>query len=110
VATGAPWDSDQDFRLSRPSALSGNEVVRSPQVFTSDPLRLKQVLTSDMATKRVPQRGEDLTSTLTRIIAAIDVVKNAVPIQLGQGILSTTSAILLIVKVSFTLYFSPAYD
>jgi hypothetical protein len=52
-----------------------------------------------MATK------EDLTSTLTRIIAAIDIVKTAVPIQLAQGILSTTSGILLIVKVSFHLIF-----
>jgi hypothetical protein len=44
-------------------------------------------------------RTEDVTDALTRVIGAIDIVKNAVPLQLGQGILATTAAILVVVKV-----------
>jgi len=53
---------------------------------------------------------EDVVSTLTRVIGAIEVVKNVVPIQLGQSILSTTSAILVIIKVKlipFLTYYHP---
>jgi hypothetical protein len=48
-------------------------------------------------------RSEDLTVTLTYLIGTIDVTKNAVPIQLGQGILATTSAILVLIKVRLVL-------
>jgi len=58
-----------------------------------------------MATKHIRAHDEDIMSSLTRIIGAIDVVKGVVPIQLGQGILSTTSAILVVVKVSLIALF-----
>ena len=53
-----------------------------------------------MATKHLDIHDEDVKSSLTRVIGAIDVARNVVPIQLGQGVLSTTSAILVVVKVS----------
>jgi hypothetical protein len=56
-----------------------------------------------MATQHIRPHDEDVMSSLTRVIGAIEVVKNVVPTQLGQGVLSTTSAILVVVKVSFTL-------
>jgi hypothetical protein len=51
------------------------------------------------------RRDEDITSALTRTIGAIDVVKGVVPIQIAQGILGTTLAILIVIKVSWVLLF-----
>ena len=62
--------------------------------------------TTTMATKHIHHHDEDVMSFLTRVIGAIDVVKNLVPIQLGQGVLSTTSAFLVVVKVSFLTLFA----
>lgn len=59
-----------------------------------------------MATNYIPVHDEDVVSSLTRVIGAIDMVKNVVPIQLGRGVLSTTSAILVLVKVSFIALFA----
>ena len=53
-----------------------------------------------MASKHIRAHDEDVMSCLTRVIGAIEVVKNVVPIQLGQGVLSTASAILVVIKVS----------
>ena len=60
-----------------------------------------------MATEHIRLRAhdEDVMSSLTRVIGAIEVVKNVVPIQLGRGVLSTTSAILVVVKASFVAFF-----
>ena len=53
--------------------------------------------------KRRRIRSKDVTPAIIRVITAIDVVKDAVPIQLAQGVLSTTLAILNIVKVRLWL-------
>jgi hypothetical protein len=43
---------------------------------------------------------EDVMNSLTRVIAAIDTVKDLVPIAIGKTILSAASTILLVVRVN----------
>jgi uncharacterized protein YejL (UPF0352 family) len=46
------------------------------------------------------KRREEVMNSLTRVIAAIDAVKDLVPIAIGKSILSAASTILLAVKVN----------
>jgi hypothetical protein len=66
---------------------------------TSPPTEQTKAILNTMSTPPRRRRHEDATSALIRVIAAIDIAKAAVPTQLGQGILSAASAILLIIRV-----------
>ena len=45
------------------------------------------------------RRGEEVMNSLTRVIVAINTVKDLVPIEIGKIILSAASTILLAIKV-----------
>ena len=59
-----------------------------------------------MGTKR---RRENAMVLLTQTMLAINLAKTAMPIQLGQGILSTTESLLLVVKVGSIDHILPEF-
>jgi hypothetical protein len=91
-----PWTSTQEvvgmYGLRLPQALS----------ISADSRTVPEVMPRKIRLRKEDTNGhrEEVLNSLTRVIGAINTVKDLVPLEIGKTILSAASTILLTIRVN----------